>query len=67
MRVAFVGLGVMGYPMAGYLAKCGHETVVYNRTASKAERWVQEYAGASALTPAAAASRGAACLRLRRQ
>ncbi len=55
MRVAFVGLGVMGYPMAGYLAKCGHETVVYNRTASKAERWVQEYAGAAALTPAAAA------------
>jgi len=55
MRVAFVGLGVMGYPMAGYLAKAGHETVVYNRTAGKAERWVAEFGGASAPTPAKAA------------
>jgi 3-hydroxyisobutyrate dehydrogenase-like beta-hydroxyacid dehydrogenase len=51
MRVAFVGLGVMGYPMAGYLAKAGHDTVVFNRTGEKAERWVAEYGGASAPTP----------------
>lgn len=56
MRVAFVGLGVMGYPMAGYLAKAGHDTVVYNRTASKAEQWVAEYGGSSAETPRAAAA-----------
>jgi 3-hydroxyisobutyrate dehydrogenase-like beta-hydroxyacid dehydrogenase len=55
MRVAFVGLGVMGYPMAGHLATSGHATVVYNRTASKAERWTREFAGDSAPTPAAAA------------
>lgn len=55
MRVAFVGLGVMGYPMAGYLAKAGNDTVVYNRTAAKAEQWVAEYGGASAPTPQAAA------------
>jgi len=54
MRVAFVGLGVMGYPMAGYLAGAGHDTVVYNRTAAKAEQWVAEYAGTSAATPGAA-------------
>ena len=48
MRVAFVGLGVMGYPMAGYLAKAGHDTVVYNRTAEKAEGWTAEYGGTSA-------------------
>ena len=56
MRVAFVGLGVMGYPMAGYLAKAGHETVVYNRTASKAEQWVAEFGGTSAPSPAEAAA-----------
>jgi len=56
MRVAFVGLGVMGYPMAGYLAKAGHETVVYNRTAAKAEQWVAAYDGSSASTPQAAAN-----------
>lgn len=56
MRVAFVGLGVMGYPMAGYLAKAGHDTVVYNRTAEKADRWVAEYGGASAPTPRQAAA-----------
>ena len=55
MRVAFVGLGVMGYPMAGYLAKAGHDTVVYNRTAAKAEQWVAEYGGSSASIPRAAA------------
>lgn len=51
MRVAFIGLGVMGYPMAGYLARAGHDTVVFNRTAGKAERWVAENGGASAPTP----------------
>ena len=55
MRVAFIGLGVMGYPMAGYLAKAGHDTVVYNRTSEKAERWVAVYDGASAPTPREAA------------
>lgn len=56
MRVAFVGLGVMGYPMAGYLAKAGHDTVVFNRTAAKAGQWVAEYGGSSAATPRAAAT-----------
>lgn len=51
VRTAFIGLGVMGYPMAGYLAKAGHATVVYNRTASKAKQWVAEYGGSSAGTP----------------
>lgn len=55
MRVAFIGLGVMGYPMAGYLANNNHDVVVYNRTASKAESWCAEYKGAAAATPAAAA------------
>ena len=55
MRVAFVGLGVMGYPMAGYLAKAGHDTIVYNRTAEKAEGWVAEYGGTSVPTPLQAA------------
>ena len=55
MRVAFVGLGVMGYPMAGFLAKAGHDTVVYNRTTGKAEQWVAEYGGTSAPTPRQAA------------
>ncbi|PRY26731.1 3-hydroxyisobutyrate dehydrogenase [Aliiruegeria haliotis] len=54
-KVAFLGLGVMGYPMAGYLAKAGHEVTVYNRTAAKAEAWVAEFGGQSAPTPAAAA------------
>ena len=56
MRVAFVGLGVMGYPMAGYLLKAGHEVTVFNRTSAKAEQWCKEFAGASAETPAAAAN-----------
>ena len=55
MRVSFVGLGVMGYPMAGYLANNNHEVVVYNRTASKADAWCAQYHGAAAATPAAAA------------
>ena len=56
MRVAFVGLGVMGYPMAGYLAKAGHDVTVYNRTKEKAAFWAAEYAGVVADTPAAAAT-----------
>ena len=55
-RVAFLGLGVMGYPMAGHLARAGHHVTVYNRTAAKAAAWVAEYGGASASTPAQAAS-----------
>lgn len=55
MRTAFIGLGVMGYPMAGFLSKAGHDVVVYNRTASKAESWTRQFGGSSAATPAAAA------------
>lgn len=54
-KVAFLGLGVMGFPMAGYLAKAGHEVTVYNRTAAKAEKWASDHGGASAATPAEAA------------
>jgi len=54
-KLAFIGLGVMGYPMAGHLVKAGHDVTVYNRTAAKADAWVAEYGGAKALTPAAAA------------
>ena len=53
--VAFIGLGVMGYPMAGHLAKAGHTVRVYNRTGDKADRWVAEHGGAKGETPAAAA------------
>ena len=55
-KVAFLGLGVMGYHMAGHLAKAGHQVTVYNRTASKSARWTQEFGGAAAATPAAAAA-----------
>ena len=54
-KVAFLGLGVMGYPMAGHLQKAGHEVTVYNRTASKAEAWAKEHGGAHAATPREAA------------
>lgn len=54
-KVAFLGLGNMGYPMAGHLAKAGHQVTVFNRTAAKAENWVKEFAGLSAPTPRAAA------------
>ncbi len=57
-KVAFLGLGVMGYPMAGHLKAAGHDVTVYNRTAAKAEKWVAQHGGAMALTPAQAA-RGA--------
>ena len=56
MKVAFIGLGVMGYHMAGHLAKAGHDVTVYNRTGSKAARWTEEFAGARAATPAEAAA-----------
>jgi 3-hydroxyisobutyrate dehydrogenase-like beta-hydroxyacid dehydrogenase len=52
---AFIGLGVMGYPMAGHLAAAGHDVTVYNRTPERAERWVTEHGGHSAATPAEAA------------
>ena len=55
MKVAFIGLGVMGGPMAGHLVKAGHDVVVYNRTAAKAEAWVSEHGGRSAATPRASA------------
>ncbi|MEL7164565.1 MAG: NAD(P)-dependent oxidoreductase [Pseudomonadota bacterium] len=54
-KVAFLGLGVMGYPMAGYLQKAGHEVTVYNRTTAKAEKWTAKYGGNHASTPRAAA------------
>ncbi len=57
-RVAFVGLGVMGYPMAGHLAAAGHAVTVFNRTREKADRWVSQYGGQLADSPGAAA-RGA--------
>jgi 3-hydroxyisobutyrate dehydrogenase len=55
MKVAFLGLGVMGYPMAGHLQKGGHDVTVYNRSSAKAQQWVAEYGGKSAPTPAEAA------------
>jgi 3-hydroxyisobutyrate dehydrogenase-like beta-hydroxyacid dehydrogenase len=55
-RVAFIGLGVMGYPMAGHIAKAGHEVCVYNRTTAKAEEWVKEFGGSLGKTPAEAAT-----------
>ncbi|MFA3790130.1 NAD(P)-dependent oxidoreductase [Aliiglaciecola sp. SL4] len=55
INIAFIGLGVMGFPMAGFLANAGHNVTVYNRTASKADLWLAEYKGEKAATPAAAA------------
>jgi 3-hydroxyisobutyrate dehydrogenase-like beta-hydroxyacid dehydrogenase len=54
-KVAFVGLGVMGYPMAGHLKRAGHDVTVYNRTASKADQWAAEHGGRTAPTPRQAA------------
>ena len=54
-NVAFIGLGVMGYPMAGYISKGGHNVTVFNRTKSKAEKWIKDYKGKVAETPAEAA------------
>jgi 3-hydroxyisobutyrate dehydrogenase len=56
MQVSFLGLGTMGYPMAGHLAKAGHQVTVYNRTTSKAEAWCQEYSGNLAMTPTQASA-----------
>jgi len=55
MKVAFIGLGVMGYPMAGHLQNAGMQVTVFNRTTAKAEQWTSKYGGEMALTPAAAA------------
>lgn len=54
-KAAFIGLGVMGYPMAGFLQKAGYDVTVYNRTRAKADQWVVDYGGTAADTPAAAA------------
>jgi 3-hydroxyisobutyrate dehydrogenase len=51
MRVAFLGLGVMGYPMAGHLKRAGHDVVVFNRTQAKADLWAREHGGESVATP----------------
>ena len=55
-KVAFLGLGVMGYPMAGHLAAKGHSVTVYNRSSAKAEAWAAQHGGQTAATPAAAAA-----------
>ena len=54
-NVAFIGLGVMGYPMAGYISKGGHNVTVYNRTGAKADKWLKEFKGKKADTPKNAA------------
>ncbi|MBA6390616.1 NAD(P)-dependent oxidoreductase [Colwellia sp. BRX10-3] len=54
-KVTFIGLGVMGFPMAGHLQKAGYQVTVYNRTSTKAQSWVEQYGGAMASTPAKAA------------
>lgn len=54
-HIAFIGLGTMGFPMAGHLANAGHDVTVYNRTATKAEQWTETYSGKMAPTPAQAA------------
>ena len=54
-KLAFLGLGVMGYPMAGHLQKAGHHVTVYNRTGARAAKWVEQYGGKSAPSPADAA------------
>lgn len=56
MKVAFIGLGVMGYPMAGYLGKAGHDVSVFNRTTAKAEKWTGDYTGVACATPREAAN-----------
>ena len=55
-KIAFLGLGVMGFPMAGHIAAAGHDVTVYNRTSAKAEAWAAQHVGAHAATPAAAAT-----------
>ena len=55
MKLAFLGLGVMGFPMAGHLPRAGHEVIVFNRTLTKADKWVEEFGGREAATPEEAA------------
>ena len=55
MKLAFLGLGVMGYPMAGHLSRAGHQVTVFNRTSPKSAKWTEAFGGSSAATPAAAA------------
>jgi len=62
-KTAFIGLGVMGFPMAGHLARAGHDVTVYNRSPAKAAQWTQKHGGKSAPTPATAAM-GAECVML---
>jgi len=62
-KTAFIGLGVMGFPMAGHLARAGHDVTVYNRSPAKAAQWTEKHGGRSAPTPAAAAQ-GAECVML---
>ena len=57
LTIGFVGLGVMGYPMAGHLARAGHRLRVYNRTTSRANAWVARHGGLAADTPPARATR----------
>ena len=66
-KAAFIGLGVMGYPMAGHLAANGYGVTVYNRTAAKATAWTEQHGGTAEPTPAAAAGVGADSAHLRRQ
>ena len=66
-RVAFLGLGVMGGPMAGHLARASHTVTVYNRTEAKAQAWAKVRGGQAAATPALAARRAPVRVRLRRQ
>ncbi len=67
VKAAFIGLGVMGYPMACHLKAKGHNVTVYNRTAAKAEKWASENGGATAPTPARCRQGPGHRLRLRRQ
>jgi 3-hydroxyisobutyrate dehydrogenase-like beta-hydroxyacid dehydrogenase len=62
MKLAFLGLGVMGYPMAGHLARAGHEVTVFNRTPEKAAKWVEAFGGKRAATPGAAVAGAAIAL-----
>jgi 3-hydroxyisobutyrate dehydrogenase len=65
-KVAFLGLGVMGYPMAGHLAKAGHDVTVYNRTTAKAEKWAAQHGGRVGKTPAEAVAGAESRVLLRR-
>ena len=65
--VAFLGLGVMGYPMAGHLARAGHRVTVYNRTPAKAAKWVEQHGGTSAPLARGGDRRGRARADVRRQ